>query len=246
MHASSSFLDRVGPTPEGPPCLRHRFRSRRSSRPRPHRSSPARRHRGRRGRTGDPNIGAQAGCASGRPEIGFGHRDARGCGRIEAEPVPSSATISPPPARVRLTIASIFSWLDRPIFTRSGTGMPLTVDSGYRDHRIAMAAENEGVHILHHTSNSSAMKWLKRANRARRPSRRPCCAAGPKIRAAPRPSRPAGGGCTITKASGSVHFDAFADRLHDFQVDAGNRPARPRLRGTPAVTMMTSAPAMSA
>ena len=34
---------------------------------------------------------------------------------------------SPPPARVRATISSIFSLVDLPIFTRSSTGIPETV-----------------------------------------------------------------------------------------------------------------------
>lgn len=35
---------------------------------------------------------------------------------------------NPPPSRVRCTIASSFSWLVQPISTRSGSGMPATVE----------------------------------------------------------------------------------------------------------------------
>src|SRR3982750_1196171 len=43
-------------------------------------------------------------------------------GRVESGAVFSRLTISPPPFRVRSTMASSFSWLIQPIFTRSGPG----------------------------------------------------------------------------------------------------------------------------
>src|SRR3546814_12820505 len=84
-------------------------------------------------------------------------------GAEKSLPILSNPTISPPPERVRWTIASIFYWVDQPILMRSGTGMPATVEYSTTGTIVSpWPPSTKAVTSSTETSNSSERKWRKR------------------------------------------------------------------------------------
>jgi hypothetical protein len=116
-----------------------------------------------------------------------------------------------------------------------------------RHHRVAVAAEHEGGDVLdadvellgqevaearavEHAGHADDHVVRQAAELAQRPHHR--------VQRV---------GDADDEAVGRVRLDALADRLHDLEVDAEQIvAAHAGLRATPAVTMHTSAPAMSA
>jgi hypothetical protein len=125
--------------------------------------------------------------------------------------------------------------------------MPLTVVLDHRHHGVAMAAQHEGVHVADRDAEFPGEEGGE-ARRIQHAGHADNLVGGQAREFAQRPDhRVERVGDADHESVGSVGLDAFAHGLHHLQVDAQQVvAAHAGLRGTPAVTMITSAPAMSA
>ena len=127
--------------------------------------------------------------------------------------------------------------------------MPATVEyCDDRHHRVAMAAEHEGGHVPHRHveflgEEMAEARAVEHAGHADDRVR----AAGPENSRSAQTIASSGLVMQITKASGALALMPSPTAFITFRL-MPSRSSRlmPGLRATPAVTMITSAPAMSA
>jgi hypothetical protein len=180
-------------------------------------------------------------------EEALGHRDRAGRRGVKAEPVFSRLTISPPPPRVRLTISSIRSCVDQPILTRSGIGMPATVEYSTIGTIVSpwppstkavtsstdlelLGEEMAEARAVEHAGHADDLVVRQAGEFAQRPDHR-------VERVGDADDEGVGACFLMPSPTAFITFRLMPSRSSRLM---------PGLRGTPAVTMQTSAPAMSA